>query len=323
MSNHALLLLSLTLVAASCGRSETPFVAAGKPAAIQVEPVDPSAPAPLAATTEAARVALGKALYHDTRLSGDGTISCTTCHSLDTYGVDSKPTGIAEQLGGRNAPTSLNAFRHVAPFWDRGEPTVEAQALGPLMNPIEHGVAKKWDAVAVLEADPATVAALAAALPEDTQPLTFENISAAIGAFERSLVTHSRFDDFLAGDEGALTAAEQQGLVDFVDTGCTMCHTSTMVGGQLYQKLGLAKPFPATDLGRFDMTGNETDKHYFKVPTLLNIEKTGPYIHDGSVQTLEEMIRLMGEQQLGETLDTEKVQSIATSRSSLTSQLAP
>lgn len=316
-------LLAAAALLAACGPTEQSLVPPAKLAALSTTPVEPAAPSGLDTATESARVALGKQLYHDKRLSGDGTISCATCHSLDTFGVDNKPTstGIGGQLGARNAPTSLNAYLQIAQFWDGREPTVEAQALGPIMNPIEHGVAKEDDAVATLGDDPTMTAAFAAAFPKSDKPLTFTNIGAAIGAFERTLTTHSRFDDFLAGDHSALTAAEQQGLVDFVDTGCTMCHTSTMVGGQMYQKLGLVKPYPTDDLGRFEATGVETDKHFFKVPTLLNIEKTGPYMHDGSITSLDEMVRIMAEYQLGQKLDDAKVTSIATFLRSLTGQL--
>lgn len=317
-----ILALSASLLAA-CGGPQPTEVPQSKLAALSAAPVEPGAPTGLDAATEAARVALGEQLYHDKRLSGDGTIACDSCHSLETFGVDNQPTstGIKGQHGGRNAPSSLNAFMQLAQFWDGREPTVEAQALGPIMNPIEHGVASEADAVSALSADPKTVEAFSAAFPGSDEPLTFQNIGVAIGAFERTLVTHSRFDDFLAGDQSALTDAEKQGLLDFVDTGCTMCHTSTMVGGQMYQKLGLAKAYPSDDLGRFEATGAEADKHFFKVPSLRNVAETWPYLHDGSVKSLEEMVRIMAEYQLGKQLDDAKVKSIVTFLGSLTGQL--
>ena len=250
-------------------------------------------------------------------------MSCATCHSLDTWGVDNKRVseGFRGQTGDRNAPTSLNAFQQIAQFWDGRAATVEEQAMGPVLNPIEHGFAEEARAVAALKKDPATVAEFEKVFPGEADPVNLQNIGRAIGAFERTLVTTSRFDRFLAGEETALTDAEKQGLLDFVETGCTTCHMGKTVGGQMYNKLGLIHPYETKDTGRFQVTKDKTDEYFFKVPSLLNVEKTGPYLHDGSISTLEETVRIMAWHQVDKKIDDEKVASIVAFLKSLTGEL--
>jgi cytochrome c peroxidase len=154
------------------------------------------------------------------------------------------------------------------------------------------------------------VEAFAKAFPEDPESVTYANVGKAIGAFERKLMTPSKFDDFLKGDEKALTDAEKHGLNLFVTTGCTVCHNGMGVGGHLYQKLGLVKEWPTKDLGRFAATKNEADKYFFKVPSLRNITETAPYLHDGSIASLEEMVAKMAEYQLGRTISAEDTKAI-------------
>lgn len=259
-----------------------------------------------------AKVDLGRMLYYETRLSKNRTVSCNSCHDLASFGDDGKPvsTGIHEQTGGRSAPTVYNAAIHIAQFWDGRAADVEAQAVGPVLNPIEMGMPDEAYVLNVLKSIPGYVEAFAKAFPDEKDPLTYANVGKAIGAFERKLMTPSRFDDFLKGDESALTDAEKKGLNLFVTTGCTVCHNGMGVGGHLFQKLGLVKEWPTKDLGRFEHTKNEADKYFFKVPSLRNITETGPYLHDGSISSLEEIVSKMAEFQLGRTISAEETKSI-------------
>jgi len=259
-----------------------------------------------------AKIDLGRMLYYDTRLSKNRTVSCNSCHDLASFGDDGLATskGIDGQLGGRSAPTVYNAAIHIAQFWDGRAADVEAQAVGPVLNPIEMGMPDEMYVLRVLKSIPGYVEAFAKAFPDDKEPLTYANVGKAIGAFERKLMTPSRFDDFLKGDEKALTDAEKHGLNLFVTTGCTVCHNGMGVGGHLYQKLGLVKEWPTKDLGRFEATKNEADKYFFKVPSLRNITETGPYLHDGSIASLGEIVTKMAEFQLGRTITAEECQSI-------------
>jgi cytochrome c peroxidase len=270
--------------------------------------------------TPSERVALGRSLYLDTRLSKNNKMSCNSCHNLSTFGVDNEPTspGHEGKRGGRNSPTSFNAALHVAQFWDGRAKDVEAQALGPILNPVEMGMASEQQVVDRLKADPKTVEAFKKAFPGEADPLTYQNVGKAIGAFERTLITPSRFDAYLKGDDKALSAAEVEGAKLFAQTGCTACHMGATLGGQMYQKLGLVKEYDTKDLGRFEVTKSEADKKFFKVPSLRNVAKTGPYFHDGSIKTLEQAVSIMAEYQLGKQLTSEQVTSIVTFLGSLT-----
>lgn len=248
------------------------------------------------------KVVLGRMLYYDTRLSTTGDISCYVCHPLHDYGVSHRSTGVGHNalVGGRNEPTVYNAAGHIAQFWDGRAADVEEQALGPVTNPVEMGMPDGASVMDRLRGIPGYVEAFRAAFPGDSDPMTFENVGLAIGAFERGLVTPSRWDAYLSGDRGALTDREKQGLETFVELGCAACHTGAFVGGQAYQKVGLVRPwFDQSDEGRFAVTGNEADRMVFKVPSLRNVEETWPYFHDGSVQRLQDAIRLMSWHQLG------------------------
>ncbi len=249
----------------------------------------------------AALIALGKKLYLDPRLSVNDTISCNSCHQLDNFGVDSQPTspGHEGKRGGRNSPTTLNAALHIAQFWDGRAKDVEEQALGPIMNPIEMGMQNEADVVNKLKKIDEYKTLFAEAFKGEKDPIQYKNIGRAIGAFERTLLTPSRFDDFLKGDEKALDESEKRGLQKFIHMGCVHCHNGVAIGGNMYKKIGLVEPYKTVDLGRFAITGIEMDKKVFKVPSLRNITKTAPYFHDGSVATLDEAIREMAEHQLG------------------------
>ncbi len=176
--------------------------------------------------------------------------------------------------------------------------------------------------VEVLKSIPGYVEEFAKVFPDEEDPITYDNMAKAIGAFERKLVTPSRFDDYLAGDKEALTEQEKAGLQKFITVGCTACHMGPLLGGMLYQKLGLAKPWPyLADDGRYDATKVEADKGFFKVPSLRNIEKTGPYLHDGSVSSLPLLVSMMAEYQLAQTLSTQEVDDIVAFLNALTGEI--
>lgn len=272
----------------------------------------------------AAKVELGRRLYFDKRFSLSQTISCNSCHGLDNYGVDGHATseGFRGQHGGRNAPTVLNAALHIAQFWDGRAPNVEEQAKGPVLNPIEMAMPDKEHVVAVIQSIPGYAPLFANAFPGEKDPINYNNFGNAVGAFERELLTPARWDEFLGGDAAKLSAAENEGFNTFVSTGCVSCHNGIGVGGGMYQKLGLVKPWEGLkDEGRSAITKNEAEKGFFKVPSLRNIEKTGPYLHDGSVKDLPTMVRKMGEHQLGRTLSNADVESIVAFLKSLTGKV--
>lgn len=266
-------------------------------------------------TENAKLINLGKKLYFETKLSKSGTISCNSCHNLETYGVDSQATspGHDGTRGERNSPTSLNAALHFRQFWDGRAKDVEEQALGPILNPIEHGVKSETEAVKAISS-----AEYVKLFKETNLELNFKNIGTAIGAFERTLITPSRFDEFLNGNVHALNNEERVGLKKFMEVGCTTCHSGSSLGGQMYQKLGTIKKYKTKDTGLHQITKKSRDKFKFKVPGLRNIEKTGPYFHDGSIKTLDHAIEIMAEYQLGKSLTKEDILSIKTFLNSLT-----
>jgi cytochrome c peroxidase len=268
----------------------------------------------------AARVDLGRQLYYDTRLSKNHDIACNSCHPLDRFGADGEPTspGHRGQRGGRNSPTVYNAALHIAQFWDGREPDVEAQAKGPVLNPVEMAMPSETAVVAVLKSIPGYGPSFANAFPGTADPITYDNMAAAIGAFERGLLTPAPVDRFIAGDDAALAADARRGFTLFLQNGCVSCHAGPAIGGGMYRKIGLVKPYETLDPGRFDVTGNESDRHVFKVPSLRNITQTGPYFHDGSIESLDEAVRLMGWHQLGIDIPAEDRASIIAFLESLT-----
>lgn len=259
-------------------------------------------------------VSLGEKLFNDTSLSANNDISCASCHSLGSAGVDNKPfsDGHKGAKTGRNSPTVLNAAGHTAQFWDGRAADVEAQALGPILAAGEMGMPNGDAVVKVLSSNADYVSAFASAFPNEKNPITFNNVGVAIGAFERTLVTPSRWDDFIGGDASALTDAEKQGFKDFVSTGCGACHSGHLLGGQMFMKVGVVNPWPnQTDLGRFNVTSNEADKMVFKVPSLRNSALTAPYFHDASSSTLNDAVKKMAYHQLGKQITEEQATSIA------------
>ena len=270
-----------------------------------------------------AKVELGRMLFFEKRLSKNHDVSCNSCHGLTTFGVDNQPTspGHKGQLGGRNSPTVYNAGNHIAQFWDGRAATLEEQAKGPILNPVEMAMADEAAVLKVLSSMPEYVDAFKKAFPDDPK-VTYENLGKAIGAFERKLVTPSRFDAWLGGDEKSLTDQEVRGFSKFLSLGCPTCHYGVSVGGETFQKLGLVKPWPdESDLGRFDVTKKEEDRMKFRVPSLRNIEKTGPYFHKGQVKTLEEAVTFMALHQLGKELEDAEIADVVAFLKSLTGTL--
>ena len=270
------------------------------------------------------KVALGRMLYFDARLSKNHDVACESCHVLGAYGVDNEPTskGHKGQRGGRNAPTVYNAAIHFRQFWDGRAPDVEAQATGPMMNPVEMAMPNEQRIVDTLRSMPGYVDAFGKAFPGEPDPVTLDHAASAIGAFERRLLTPSRWDALLKGDTTALRPAEVAGLRRFVEVGCHTCHFGPGMGGGMYQKFGLVMPWrDARDLGRFELTKEDADRMVFKVPSLRNVEKTAPYFHDGSVKTLPEAVKLMGRHQLGKELSDADVSAIVTFLGALTGPL--
>jgi len=300
----------------------TRYATAGVPKEIQARVVQPL---PRSVEVDARKAELGNRLYHDTRLSGDNTLSCASCHALDKGGTDNAKvsTGIRGQLGGINAPTTYNAIFQVRQFWDGRAATLAEQASGPPLNPVEMG--SNWpEIIGKLEADEAFAAEFRQAYPEGFSQQT---ITDAIAAFERTLVTpDSRFDRFLLGQAEALTPQEHRGWELFQQHGCQTCHVGKLLGGQSFEIMGLradyfkdrGKPLTDADNGRFNVTKNERDRHRLKVPTLRNVAKTAPYLHDGSAADLPAAIRAMARYQVGTDLPEADVTAIAKFLESLT-----
>ena len=283
---------------------------------------EPVRPLPTALPVNEAKVALGKALYHDTRLSGDNTVSCATCHGIETAGVDNKQysEGIAGQFGGINAPTSYNAALNFVQFWDGRAATLADQAAGPPLNPVEMGSASFEEIAAKLSADEAFNAQFLAVYPEG---LNEKTITDAIAEYEKTLLTpDSPFDLYLKGDKNAMTAEQIEGYNLFKDYKCATCHVGELLGGQSYEMMGqranyfqnreanIKSGLTDADNGRWAQTQVERDRYRFKTPTLRNVALTWPYYHDGSVPTLEEAISMMAEYQVGREMNGFEVDKV-------------
>ncbi len=299
-----------------------------KKAALYFKPLPEAAPNPENPTT-AVKVVLGERLYFDTRLSKEGNNSCNSCHNLATFGVDNLPTspGDRGELGTRNSPTVLNAALHVAQFWDGRAKDVEEQAGMPITNPVEMAIPSEEFLVERLAQDPLYPELFKAAFPDDDPALEYKNVAWALAAFERTLLTPSRFDEYLKGDHDALDQQEKDGLQIFFDMGCSSCHNGVNLGAHIFRKFGLGEKYwehtqsKGIDEGRFVQTGDEEDKYVFKVASLRNIAKTGPYFHDGSVATLDEAIRVMARLQVGVELEEEQVEDMVAFLETLTGEL--
>jgi cytochrome c peroxidase len=269
-----------------------------------------------------AKIALGKKLYFEQAISINKTQSCNSCHRVDQGlgGVDNLPTskGAEGKFGGRNAPTTLNAGFHVAQFWDGRAPDLAAQAKGPVLNAIEMGMPNEKVVLERLQ-EAGYEPQFKSVFPDAAHPVTYDNYAEAVAAFERTLITRDRFDDFLGGSEPALTDQEKRGLSQFIKIGCVECHRGALLGGDRYEKMGEAKPYAnSRDAGRFDVTKKDEDKLKFKVPSLRNIAITGPYFHDGKAATLADAVQQMGWLQLGEKLTAEQIEHVGAFLGALT-----
>ncbi|ROL59077.1 cytochrome-c peroxidase [Bacteroidetes/Chlorobi group bacterium MS-B_bin-24] len=268
-------------------------------------------------------IELGKKLYFETKLSVNNTMSCNTCHDINNMaGVDGKPTSpgaLPGKIGTRNTPTVFNAGFQFAQFWDGRAPDLKEQAKGPILNPVEMAMPNEKEVVKVISSIPEYQDLFKKAFPNEKNPITFDNIAHSIAAFERTLVSKSRYDQWVTGDKNALTDEEKIGLKTFIEVGCITCHTGPLFGGNLYQKMGLVKPYSNTkDLGRFDVTKQESDKFMFKVSMLRNVALTAPYFHDGAVKTLEEAVKIMADINLGKQLTDDQLKSIVAFLKALT-----
>lgn len=294
-----------------------------------------TAPAPANNPTTGAKVHLGKMLYHDPRLSASGTVACASCHNVMAGGEDNRAgsVGIRGQVGGRSAPTVWNAAFNSVQFWDGRADSLEAQAKGPVTNPIEMGM-KSWDdTIAVLRQIPGYKAAFAAAF--NSEDITQERAVQAIAAYERTLITpNSPYDRYVEGNASALTDQQVRGMNTFAEVGCSQCHSGPAFNGPgLSPGQGFYMKFPAhpdaaidgkynfsADTGRAKVTEKEEDAHLFKVPILRNIALTAPYFHNGSVKTLDEAVRVMATLQLGKNLNDQQVGDIVAFLGGLTGE---
>ncbi len=275
------------------------------------------------------KVKLGKMLFYETRISVDGTVSCARCHPIGLYAADGlrKSIGNNSKVNPRNAPTVFNAAGQISAHWIGNRADVEDQARQSVTGPPSFGMPSYEAVEKKLKEMKGYVDLFKAAFAGEKDPVTIDNFAKAIGAFERTLVTPSRFDAFLKGDIAALDGQEKRGLKTYMEAGCTMCHSGPYVGGQMYQKSGIVERYwkytksEPIDEGRYVVTKNEADQYVFKVPILRNVQKTAPYFHDGSVDKLEDAVWMMGKIQLGKDLDKAQVEKIVTFLKSLTGRI--
>ncbi|MDD2721730.1 MAG: cytochrome-c peroxidase [Gallionella sp.] len=290
---------------------------------------EPITPLPLTVSLDARKVALGRRLFSDTRLSRDNTVSCESCHALNKGGVDGLPrsVGIQGATGDINAPTVFNSGFNFRQFWDGRAASLEDQIDGPVQNPKEMGAS--WpEVVAALEKDGSYHADFAALYQSGIQR---ESIKDAIATFERSLITpNARFDRFLRGESNQLDGQEFAGYQLFKELGCASCHQGSNVGGNMYEKLGLVENYfeirgnvQTVDYGRFNLTGNEEHRYEFRVPSLRNVALTAPYFHDASAPTLEKAVTIMAKYQLGVELGDADVAKIVKFLNTLTGEIPP
>jgi len=264
--------------------------------------------------TTSAKVELGKMLYFDPRLSKSGLISCNTCHNLAIGGVDGMTAAIGHKWTANphhlSSPTVYNAVFYSQQFWDGRSPHLEDQAQGPIQAAPEMAASKEY-VTGVVTSIPQYVAAFQKAYGKNT-PITFEKVADTIAVFERTLVTPSRYDEFLHGNKKALTSSEQKGLKTFIDKGCASCHNDIALGGTM-QAFGVVAPYKHANVGDF-----KGDKNgMVRVPTLRNITQTAPYFHNGQIATLSEAIKEMGRIQLGMDLSDQETSEIETFLKSL------
>lgn len=244
-----------------------------------------------------AKIELGRALYFDTRLSKDDTVSCATCHAPEHGFAEPRKTsqGVGGQLGKRNAPTVINRLFSSNQFWDGRADDLEAQAKGPITNPIEMGMDSPAAVVKKLSAIGGYKAMFARAYGSDE--VSMDRIADAIASYERTVVSgDSPYDRYQAGDKKALTAQQARGLELFNGkANCATCHASFNFSDENFHNLGVGwdpSKKELADVGRFEISKADTDKGAFKTPTLRNVSQTAPYMHDGSEATLRDVVVL-------------------------------
>ncbi|WP_458717536.1 cytochrome-c peroxidase [Pseudomonas gregormendelii] len=273
---------------------------------VEAAPLDePLKPLPAVPQQDAQRVALGRQLFNETRLSVNDSLSCASCHQLARGGADNKAfsigfTGLPVAV---NTPSVLNASLNFRQFWNGRADSLEAQIGEVVQSPSEMG--SNWQhVVQTLSADTAYRTSFANAYPDG---VTRDNVQNALASYERTLISaNSRFDQYLLGDTQILSREEKYGYQRFKEYGCIACHQGVNIGGNMYQKFGVLGDYfqerghpTESDLGRYLVTGDEEDRHVFKVPSLRNVAVTAPYFHDGSAATLEEAVDVMFKFQLG------------------------
>jgi len=281
------------------------------------------------------RVALGKALFFEARVSVDGATSCAKCHQPTLYGTDAlaRSIGNHDKVLPRNAPTIFNTALQFAQHYGGNRHDVEEQAKKALVSPLAYGNPDYAAAEARLRAISGYRPMFERAFPGEPEPVNAENWGKAIGAYERVLLTPAPFDRYLGGETAALDAQAKRGLDKFMSFGCAGCHNGVTVGGQMYQKFGLTQDYwtltgsqeidvyKGRDKGRFQDTKNEADAYIFKVEQLRNVAVTPPYFHDGSVADLRDAVRIMAKLQLGRDLSAEDITDIVAFLQSLTGEV--
>ncbi|HDY7580625.1 TPA: cytochrome-c peroxidase [Vibrio vulnificus] len=271
---------------------------------------------------DAKKVELGKTLWFEPRLSASNTISCNSCHNVAKGGVDNLPSSIGHKwaIGPINSPTVFNSDLNFVQFWNGRAKDLQEQAARPIENPLEMAFTHQL-AIDTLKSIPQYRTWFKQAY--GVEEFTLEQVTDAIATFEKTLRTpNAPFDLWLRGEDSALTTAQVEGYELFKAKGCTACHSGPLAGGQMYQKMGLVKPFETAnpDVGRKAITGKEFDEFVFKVPTLRNIELTYPYFHDGSVWDLQEAVEVMADVQLGQKLTNDESGKITEFLKSLTGE---
>ncbi len=300
------------------------------------EALPTKAPEPKDNPTTPEKVELGQLLYFDPRFSSTGTVSCNTCHNLMLGGEDNRDfsMGVHGKTGGRSAPTVWNSAFASSQFWDGRAATLEEQAKGPVVNPVEMGMSELEMAMDRVRAIPGYEPYFVRAFGNDN-PMTVDNAAKAVAAFERTLITPgSPYDRFVKGEKTALTEQQQRGMKLFADTGCTSCHSGPAfsgpampVGSGFFMKFPtfadsdyVAKYDFVKDKGRAEATGKVTDENLWKVPTLRNVALTAPYFHNGSVSKLDEAVRVMAKLQLNKDLTENQVSDLVAFLEGLTGE---
>ena len=282
--------------------------------------------APAATAVASPEARLGRALFWDTRISLDGKTACASCHFAADWGADRRKFSIDAKgkPTSRHSPTIFNSMTQPKLRWLSDRKDGAEQAEGSMTGSM--GFATKQDAVKKI-AELEYQAAFRAAYPDEAEPLNAKNYGRALAAYQATLVTPAPFDRFLAGDDRALGARQQAGLRAFISTGCAGCHSGPLFGGGKMMKFGLVRDYwletgsKDPDVGLFATSKKEEDRYVFRVPMLRNVAKTPPYFHDGSVDTLDKAVRVMGAVQLGRQLDDATAASIVAFLESLTGEV--